>query len=462
MMDICIKNLLYKLSFFIAGCCLFIMNPELRFKKVVLAASLFVGFTTGFIAPSFAAETSEAEDRLFAAVFDDPANLMLNFKLAGAQLENDNIKGAIGTLERILILSPENNQAQFLLGTANLRLGNTTEARRMLMLLLENPKATPTEREQAQAIIDNLNSISKRFTISGVFTFGGGVADNPEGGSVSNLAESGGSVISGFSKEANHEEFATASANVNLAMKLESQRSESLNFGLSTSTKDFSQYNAGDLSTLGVNMRYSRAFEKGMLNTMLNVNRIHIDDKHYMNGYNATVSYSQTLFDRWNGNIAVAAGRNIFKDDHSSNASEKTAKSGSVNLRLARAYKDFQLGGKLGYSTSRATVKSYSRNTQSTGVFATTNFFPGITTVTYDISHTDYSAADADYNTDEKRKDRTHTLGVNYLIGLSSRNIPVGNEARVSVASKYGKSKSNIANFTKYSGEISLTFIKPF
>ena len=133
-----------------------------------------------------------------------------------------------------------------------------------------------------------------------------------------------------------------------------------------------------------------------------------------------------------------------------------------MNLRLARAFEKFQLGGKYGYNTSRATVKNNSKNSHSAGLFASSNFFPGITTVTYGINHTDFSAADNAYNADEKRQDRSHTLGVNYMIGLSSLNAPVGNETRVSLATKYGKTKSNIANFTKYSGEMSLTLIKPF
>ena len=434
-------------------------------KKIMLVASVFTGLAMTTAPASFAAgTTSEAEDKFFAAVFEDPANLLLNFKLAGAQLENDNIKGAIGTLERILTLSPNNNQAQFLLGTANLRIGNTAEARRMLNLLLENPKATPTERAEAEKILNTLNSLSERFTISGALTIGAGIADNPEGGSVSNLTEvgPGGGISSGFSKEANHEEFATTSANVNFAMKMESQREESLNIGFSTSHKDFAQYNAGDLATYGMNVRYGRAFEQGMLNTMVNVNRVQIDDKHYLNGYTANVSYSQTMFQRWNANVALTAGRNVFKDDHTNGAGGKTAKSGSLNLRLARAFEKFQLGGKYGYSTSRATVKKNSKRAHSAGLFASTNFFPGITTLTYDINHTDYDAPDNAYNINEERQDRTHTIGANYLIGLDSLNVPVGNEARVSVASKYGKTKSNIANFTKYSGEVSVTLIKPF
>ena len=55
-----------------------------------------------------------SEDEAFAAVFENPADLLLNFRLASAQIRNGNLKGAVATLERILTLSPDNSQAQSL------------------------------------------------------------------------------------------------------------------------------------------------------------------------------------------------------------------------------------------------------------------------------------------------------------------------------------------------------------
>ena len=56
-------------------------------KKILMASALSFSFGIGSVPSALAMSPSEAEDKFFAAVFEDPANLLLNFKLAGAQLE---------------------------------------------------------------------------------------------------------------------------------------------------------------------------------------------------------------------------------------------------------------------------------------------------------------------------------------------------------------------------------------
>lgn len=405
-------------------------------------------------------EALDLETRMFEEVFADPTNLLLNFKLAGAQLQNGNFKGAIGTLERVLTLSPDNNQAQFLIANAHLRLGNNAEAERILNELLANPNATEVELTEARKLLSGLEKQNQRFTISGSYTIGGGVSDNPEGGSIDNLAESPGA-IGVSTKQANAEEYITTSASVNFTGKLENQRDETIGFGLATSIKDYSQYNPGDLSILSANTRYMRGVEQGMLAATLNTARIHVGDKHYLNSYAASFNYSQTFLEKWNANANFGMTRTVFKKSFGANESEKTAFKTEASLRMARAFGRYQLGSTVKGSDSDARVKKNSKKTVGLSAFASTNIIPGISTLTYDITHTDHQDADTLYSS-EKRKDRRHSVSVSHVIGLSSLSVPVGNEPRISVNSNFGKTKSNIANFTKYSGDLSLTLIQPF
>ena len=48
------------------------------------------------------------------------------------------------------------------------------------------------------------------------------------------------------------------------------------------------------------------------------------------------------------------------------------------------------------------------------------------------------------------------------MIGLSTLGAPNGTEPYVNFSGKYASAKSNIANFTKYSGDASLTYTQPF
>ena len=408
-------------------------------------------------------EASDLESRIFEQVFKDPTNMLLNFKLAGAQLQNGNVKGAIGTLERVLTLDPENNEAQFLLANAHLRLGNNVDARRMLGLLLENPKASDVERQQADIILANLDRQLKRFFITGSVSAGAGIADNPEGGSIGNVALGSDVIGEVDDKRANTEDYLTTAANVNFTTKLESQRDETISVGLATSLKDYGQYDDGDLTILSANTRYMRSLDKGMMAATLNTARIHVGDKHYLSSYGAQFNYSQTFLDRWNAKTNLGVTRSVFKNSFSDSGSnsEKTSLKTEASIRLARAFQKFQLGGTFKFADTDAMDDKNSKENLGLSGFVSANVLPGITTVSYDIDHTDHKAAD-DFYSVNKRQDRRHTLGISHVIGLTSFNLPVGNEPRLSFGANYGKTKSNIANFSKYSGDVSLTLTKPF
>ena len=271
-------------------------TPHLRrsFSAATLVVCMSLG-SAGQMAWAQSGEASDLESRIFEQVFKDPTNMLLNFKLAGAQLQNGNVKGAIGTLERLLTLDPENNEAQFLLANAHLRLGNNVDARRMLGILLENPKTSDVERQQAEMILANLDRQLQRFFITGSVSAGAGIADNPEGGSIGNVALISGSIGEVTDKRANTEDYLTTAANVNFTTKLESQRDETISVGLATSLKDYGQYDAGDLTILSANTRYMRGLENGMMAATLNTARIHVGDKHYLSSYGAQFNYSQTF-----------------------------------------------------------------------------------------------------------------------------------------------------------------------
>ena len=78
-------------------------------------ALCLIGISTGIVtAQELAPEEVITEREAFDAVFSNPASLILNFQLVGAQLRAGNVKGGSATLERILTLSRNNSEAQAL------------------------------------------------------------------------------------------------------------------------------------------------------------------------------------------------------------------------------------------------------------------------------------------------------------------------------------------------------------
>ena len=408
---------------------------------------------------SWAQETAQVtEEEAFEAVFADPGNVLLNFQLASIQLRNGNLKEAAGTLERILILLPDNAEAQSLLAAVQLRLGNKPEAQRLSELLLENEAATPAQKAEATQIITRIEDEKNTYKFTGFASIGAGIADNPEGGSRENKAEGGGT----FSKRANAEEFTTANVNINLKRRFISQLPQDINLSLNLSTRDYATYNAGDLATFGLTALYSDTFSSGLLRTSVGTTRIHIDDAHYMNSYDGRATYIQSFSNGLTGSLGASITRQVAKQKSDGSGTDKTGNTKSLTAGLARVLGPGRLSLDLRSSTGRATDMKNAKKSRGATLGYSTQIFPGVTSISFDYAQDKYRALDTVYSTTKMRKDTISTLRLSYVLGLESFAAPNGTEPYMQFSAKYSSAKSNIANFTKYSGDASVTVTKPF
>lgn len=402
--------------------------------------------------------SSITEEEAFEAVFADPGNILLNFQLASIQLKNGNIKEASGTLERILILLPSNAEAQSLLAAVQLRLGNKPEAERLSNLILENEAATASQKQEATAIIAQIEADRNAYNFTGFVSIGSGISDNPEGGSRGNKPETGTEV----SKRARAEEFTTANININLKRRLISQLPQDINLTLNLSTKDFATYNAGDLSTFGLTALYSDTFQNGILRTSLGSNRIQINDRHYMNSYDTRITYLRSFEDGLSGSIGASFTRQVLKADKDGNGTDKTGNTKGLTAGIAKAMEAGRLSLDARSSTSRATDMTNAKKTNGIALGFSTQKLGGVSSVTVDYAEDKYRAKLGSLYNNKTRADKTSSIRASYLMGLETFGVPNGEEAYIQFAAKYASAKSNVANYTKLSGEASVTISKPF
>lgn len=424
-------------------------------KRIILATTLAMATMPAAHLTAHAQEVGQlTESDAFDAVFADPGNILLNFQLASIQLKNGNLKEASGTLERILILLPSNAEAQSLLASVQLRLGNKPEAMRLSGLIIENGDATDAQKQEAKTIIAQIEAEKNAYNFTGFVSLGQGIADNPEGASKGNMAEGGGVV----SKRANAEEFTTANVNVSLKRRLISQLPQDITLSLNLSTRDYATYNAGDLSTAGLTASYSDTFQSGILRTSAGMNRIHIDDKHYMNSYDYRATYIRSFDDGFSGSIGASLTRQVLKGT----GTDKTGNNKGLTAGIAKTFTASRLSLDARTSTSRATSMINAKKTNGVALGYSTQYFPGVTSVTFDYAEDKYRERDTLYSTTKTRADKTSSIRASYLFGLESFGPPNGQEAYMQIAGKYASTKSNIANFTKLSGEATVTITKPF
>ena len=401
------------------------------------------------------------EDEAFAAVFENPADLLLNFRLVGAQFRSGNLKGAVATLERILTLSPDNSEAQALLAGAQFRLGNNSEARRLATILLENPKATPRQKSEINGLIEMIEDAEKQYSINGVVSVGGGVVDNPDGGSIGNQTYSGGV----FNKRADAHGFNTVNASVNFTGKFVSQLPERLSVGLAFSRRDTNNYNLGDTRSYSINSRYTRTFDDLQINMGVTTTAMTLDGRQYLDVYNAFASTRYGLPMNISGMFTASATRNVYRNSFdrgvTRKASEKTGTTSMVSAKFTRAFTSFQLG--LGVTASDVNARRQYNAREKFDYLADVNFllFDGIATVGIKHSASSYQKGHPDYG-NTVRDDFTNTISASYSIGLGNIVKPLDKEPRLSLSASYGKTKSTIANFSKYSGQGQVLLVQPF
>lgn len=129
--------------------------------------------------------TATQIDALYQQLFTDPSNVALNLALVKAQLAARDLKGASGTLDRLLIVAPQNRDAQFLLAQVRASTGNFEEAKALLRIVLDAADSSAALKQQSQAIIDELNAISDGVSWRASVKTTLGQSYNPEGKPIS-------------------------------------------------------------------------------------------------------------------------------------------------------------------------------------------------------------------------------------------------------------------------------------
>ena len=95
---------------------------------------------------------------LIDLVFENPADLELNFALFQEQMATNDLDGASATLERVLLIDPRSKLAKMLLADVKLRKGDLIQARSILRTLLAEEDTPPEMAARAEAIFDEVES----------------------------------------------------------------------------------------------------------------------------------------------------------------------------------------------------------------------------------------------------------------------------------------------------------------
>ncbi len=129
--------------------------------------------------------TDEVPAVTWGEVLRDPDNLALNVAYARTQLARGDLKGASATLERILLLAPEQPQVRLLHGLVLYRLREYGGAERELAAALAG-KLPPEQRRQAEQALEAIAEAQRRtrftLTLAGGLRYDDNRTQEPLGG----------------------------------------------------------------------------------------------------------------------------------------------------------------------------------------------------------------------------------------------------------------------------------------
>lgn len=400
------------------------------------------------------------EDEAFAAVFENPGNLILNFQLVISQLRNQNIKGAVATLERILTLSQNNSKAQALLAGAQYRLGNLAEARRMAETLLLNPTASETQKAEITDLLSLIDNAEENYDISGAITFGGGVVDNPEGGSIGNRS------ITGFeyTKRANAHSFLTTSVALNVTGKLVSQLPESFSIGVTANRRDMDGYSLGDITSLGISGRYLKSFTDHQMTFTGTFFNTSIDDRTYLDTFSLQLSDSYIPSPDWalaaTARISQNNFHNSFDPSLVNKPSEKNGSVLAISGRAVRVFNTYQIALTVDGSDADRRKAYHAKSSRGIGAEIIKEHFGGIASAGLRHEVSKYKEANPSFQ-HRQREDKTTTATASFSIGLTPILPSLDHPPRIRFSVRYGKTKSTIDEFSKYAGEALVLFVQP-
>lgn len=123
------------------------MRPGWRLvARLALAAALSTGPVAGVLAQD-ASDASRAEfNRLFDALLHDPSNVELNRRFAEIAERRGDLEAAVGALERLLGIQPDQPRLRLKIGQLYVRLGSAAMARAYLEPLAAAPDVPPDIR----------------------------------------------------------------------------------------------------------------------------------------------------------------------------------------------------------------------------------------------------------------------------------------------------------------------------
>ena len=414
---------------------------------------------------SFAEESNGVDpikeiNALYEAVFETPSDVDLNIKLVRAQLKLGDFKGASGTLERLLIIAPNNRTAQFLMARVKAANENYQEARYLLLQVIEAEDTKDSLKKNSELLLAEIENRADGFSWQATVGTSAGLSRNPDAKpdnpSYSLLAPTIPIDVKGGT-----EEYAGLSLSGVFEMRLNTYEKRVLRANLSHQRRDFLTYDKADFEAYTGQFQLLNDDSQPTLGSLL-LNRVRVRDYDFMDQIGFNGSQSINLTPRFQFKLTGDLVRHVHRESpHFSNNQEKTGYQGKTNIGLNTAVFGMRVQSGLGYERKLANRSKHSYHTYKLTGASSLPVGPLVMGVNLSVQQKRFDMADNVFSY-KRRRELSSTLGFNSSLPI--RDIVKGwnDRINVSLAGSVTKTKSNIKKFNSTRGELTLNFSYSF
>lgn len=411
----------------------------------------------------------QAYEAAFQAMLRDPADLDAAFRFAELAIRLEDYEGAVGALERLLLINPDLPRVNLELGVLYFRMGSFQMARTYLDRALTGADVPETVRERVQPFLDEIDRRTAGSTLTGSVFAGLRWQSN------ANAAPAGGLVRTPLGSATLDDQFtgkrdlnAFVAASVKHAFDLKTQTGDRYVTELTayaTRHREQGQLEVGlvDLRTGPQVALLPEALGNTTIRPFGRLAGVRLGDQPYFGSYGVGVELESAVSERFLlGASAQIAGRSYQNSAASPNARELTGRERDVELTAAYAVAPRSLLALTGTLTDEDTRTEGTANRQVRVEAAFSQEYdapfgltahPWSTSLTVARVWADYDGPDASVDPGTTRADRDWRFGVLTSIGLAE-------DWALVVSGERAIEKSNLPNyqFNNWTGTVGINW----
>lgn len=396
-------------------------------------------------------------DKLYDLLFEDPSNLQLNFLLVEAQTKTGDLKGAMATLERVLLIDPDSKLARILLAETQYSLGDAKTAKLTLLQLISEADTPADMRDRARTVVDLIEDEEQLLAYNMTGSLAYGFAANARGAADSQtILFIDLPVQNTLSDES--ESFIDTQIVGSLIRELTTQTDQKLGATFIFNRRDYENYNEADLDTVQLTLSYNVNGDVPW-SAGINVTNVAVNRNDYLSAIGVTANASLPIGSAYLLSLGGGVTENSYSDLPGGSGAELrdgTAYSLTAGLNMGLAGLPFSFNAN--HADNNARRAYYANTINGVGFRTALSLFDWQTGLRFNYRLVDYDGADPLVSS-TIRSDKAMALNVTGQKVLRRNR---GGAFLMTIKADHNQTNSNLPNYEKDTQSLSLGISQQF